>query len=186
MQVGVGDPEGAVNDRDQAEKLDDDDHRVLARLGYAVARAQLFELALLKLLEVQRHDLDLPLEERWPEVQKWLTSWTAGKAARELHLAEAIAADLVNVVKRRNFVTHHAWLFYLAYKERHGGGRAATAYIEWLDEQARYLGLAYDGLMALTEMGRAKLRLDLEGDEALPVWRYSVTEPVPKADAPAP
>jgi hypothetical protein len=89
-----------VNER--TEQLEEDDYPVLARLGYALARAQLFELALMKLLEAQRFDVDQPLEERWNEILGWLTKWTAGKAAKKLHLPEPIAADLLNIVRRRN------------------------------------------------------------------------------------
>jgi hypothetical protein len=169
---------------ERTEQLDDHDRRVLASLGYALARAQLFELALLKLLEVQRHDLDIPLKERWPEILEWLNKWTAGKAAKELHLPEAIAGDLVNLVRCRNVVTHHAWLYYLAHKERHGGQKTADEYTGWLDEQARYLGLAYDALMALVEFGRAGVPMDLKGEDAVPVWRYWLAEPVALADVP--
>jgi hypothetical protein len=41
--------------------LDSADLSIVTRLGYATALAQLFEFAMLKLLEVQRHDLKVPL-----------------------------------------------------------------------------------------------------------------------------
>ncbi len=124
------------------ERLDDGDRSVLAHLGYAIARAQLFELALLKLLEAQRHDVSAPLEDRWPEIEKWLTSKTAGAAAHDLELPESVAADLKVVVGARNLVAHHAWRLYLAARERHGGV-AAEIYETWLDEQARIMELRF-------------------------------------------
>jgi hypothetical protein len=185
-----------MNESDRTERLDDDDHQVLGRLGYALARAQLFELALMKLLEAQRFNVNEPLEERWDEILGWMTRWTAGRLAKELHLPEAIAADLANLVRRRNLVAHDAWLAYLSDKKRHGGQDTAGAYIVWLDEQARYLGLAYDALIVLTTFERygdefaesgidLDMDLDMKGKGALPVWRHSVKEPVPKADVPA-
>ena len=57
---------------DRFEQLDDHDKRVVQRLGYAIARAQLFEFAMAKLLEAQRHDLSVPLDDRWDEISRWL------------------------------------------------------------------------------------------------------------------
>jgi hypothetical protein len=169
---------------DHPEQLSDDDHRVLAALGYAVARAQLFELALKKLLEVQQHDLNVPLEDRWPEILEWMTKWTAGRAAKELQLPEEVASDLVNLVAGRNQVVHNAWLIYVANKDLPGRDKAADESTAWLDEQARRLGLAHDALMALVDFGRAGLPMDLTGEEAVPTWRHFLTEPVGEVDPP--
>src|SRR5215212_8695481 len=90
-----------------SEDIDTLDEDVVLFLGYAVARAQLFEQALLKLLEAQRFDADVAVEERWPTILAWLTRLTAGKAARMLCVPEPLAADLSALVKRRDFVVHH-------------------------------------------------------------------------------
>jgi hypothetical protein len=54
------------------ESIDDLDRDVVLRLGYAVARAQLLEFAMAKLLEAQRQDMAVPLGERWDEIRGWL------------------------------------------------------------------------------------------------------------------
>src|SRR5262245_18324975 len=108
----------------------------------------------MRLLEVQRFGLEQRTEERWDEILGWLTSWSAGRIARELHLPSAIAADLDQIVDRRNRVVHNAWPLYFAHKRLRGGQQAAETYSDWLNEQARYLGLAHDALAALTAMRR--------------------------------
>jgi hypothetical protein len=145
----------------------------------------------MKLLEAQRFDVNEPLGERWDEILGWMTRWTAGKLAKELHLPEAIAADLANLVQRRNLVAHDAWLAYLNDKERQAEQDTAGAWTAWLDEQARYLGLAYDALIALTVFERSRdefeesgVGLDMQGKDAVPVWRHSLPEPVSKANPP--
>jgi hypothetical protein len=108
-----------------------------------------------------------------------------------VHLPEAIAADLANLVHRRNRVAHDAWLAYLSDKENHADQDVAEAWTVWADEQARCLGLAYDALVAITtierygdEFAESGIDLDVKGDDAVPVWRYSLPDPVTKADPP--
>jgi len=157
------------------EKLDRHDGAILSLLGYAAARSQLFEFAMLKLLEVQRHDLSVPLDERWTEIERWLTTFTAGRMAKELRVPEALAADLRAVVDRRNVVTHHSYRFYVARREK-VGDRAVEEYTDWFDEQAATLGYAYNGLMAIVSARRDDSATD---DEAvLELWRESVPAPV--------
>jgi hypothetical protein len=50
-------PVYSVGWRGGPEQLDEHDHTVITRLGYAIARAQLFEFAMVKLLEAQRQDM---------------------------------------------------------------------------------------------------------------------------------
>ena len=163
------------------ERLDELDRSVLERLGYAVARAQLFELALLKLLEAQRHDLEIPLEDRWAEIQTWLTKKTAGVAARDLKLPETVAADLKVVVAARNVVAHHVWRFYLAARERQGPD-AAEVYVRWLDNQARILGTAYNATFALVERARAGI---LRQEQVEQAWRSHFEAPLTELAPPA-
>lgn len=157
------------------EELDDLDRTILSRLGYAVARAQLWEFAMLKLLESQRHELEMPFADRWLEIERWLTKWPAGRIAHELHVPEAVAADLTAIVARRNLVAHHAWRFYLAGREKRGD-RAVAAHAAWLDEQAAAMGRAYNGIMALVAKTREEGQADEDG--VLAVWRRHVHEPV--------
>jgi hypothetical protein len=132
----------------ESESLDEQDYRVLARLGYAVARAQLWEFAMLKLVETQRHDPNEPLDDRWPEIETWLTKWTAGKIAREMHVPDEVAADLKTAAARRNVVAHHAWRYYISARGKRGDS-AVAHYCEWFDEEARMMGLAFNGVMTI-------------------------------------
>jgi 23S rRNA G2069 N7-methylase RlmK/C1962 C5-methylase RlmI len=159
------------------EQLGEPDKSILLRLGYAVARAQLFEFALLKLLEVQRHDLTQPLDKRWPEIERWLTKKTAGSAANELRVPELIASDLAQAVAGRNLVVHHAWRLYLAAGERHGDA-AADLYTDWLELQAKLLGQSYNGLMKLTEAARSSAPTTLTAYAMRTTWREHVRAPV--------
>lgn len=49
-------------------------------LGQAVARAQEVEVVMVRLLEQQRQDTSLPLDDRWDEISAWL-GMTAGSCA---------------------------------------------------------------------------------------------------------
>jgi hypothetical protein len=136
---------------------------------------------LLKLLEAQRHDLRSPLEERWPEIQRWLTTKTAGEAARDLELPESVVLELMAVVKGRNIVAHHVWRFYLDARQRHGD-RATETFNSWLDDQARIMGLAYNATMDLVTDAR-----DGKLDEATAEreWRSHFPDPLTPPKPPA-
>jgi hypothetical protein len=163
-------------DDDRTERLDDDDRAVLCQLGYALARGQLFEIAMLKLVEAQRHDLSLPLDDRWVEIEKWLTKWTAGHAADELRVPNEIAADLHAIVGGRNHVVHRAWWLYIGRRAK-VGDRAVAEYTEWLVEQARLMGRAYNGVMTI--LGRLREDADPPDDAALiALWRTCVPDKV--------
>jgi hypothetical protein len=159
------------------EDLDDLDLHVVEHLGYAVVRSQLFEFAMLKLLEAQQHDLAVPLEERWSEIERWLTKLTAGRAGRKLGVPEAVADDLRRTVKRRITVVHHAWPLYAAAREKHGDD-AGAAYLPWLEDQAAMLGYAFNGLMALVEAAHASSPAASESDTMETLWRSAMPEPV--------
>jgi hypothetical protein len=154
------------------EALDEHDYRILARIGYAVARGQLFEHAMLKLVEVQRHDTTVPLDERWPEVEKWLTKWTAGTIARELSVPDEMAADVKEAVARRNVVAHQSYTFYFVAREKRGD-RAVEEYRNWLDEQARVLGRAYNGLIRVLNALKGS-PTPLPTSAVFEIWREDV------------
>jgi len=158
------------------EELDDEDRDVVAHLGYALARAQLFEFGMTKLLEVQRHDLRVPLDERWHEIKKWL-KLTAGQLRSELGLTSAISDDLRRLVDRRNQVVHQTWLAYQTSRGGTGGASAPADYVRWLEEQAELFGHAYNGLMALVEARRAHPSQAF-ADVAEATWREHVPEPL--------
>jgi hypothetical protein len=159
------------------ERLDDRDRDVLCRLGYAMARAQLWELAMLKLIEAQRHDVTVPLDDRWDDVKEWL-KLPAGRAAGELGVPAPVAADLRAIVERRNLVAHHAWRFYIAAREKRGEA-AADAHAAWLDDQARTMGFAYNGVMALVQ--RTRRDANASDDALVRLWRRSVRAPIPSS-----
>jgi hypothetical protein len=167
----------------RVENLDEHDRTILSRLGYAVARSQLFEYAMLKVLEAQRHDLTVPLDERWSEVERWLRL-TAGAAARELRLPEAVVADLKAVVARRNLVVHHAYRFYFVTREKRGDG-AVEDYLAWFDDQARMLGGAYNGLIWIAEMVSKTPETPPDDEAVLTLWRRAMPTPVEDCELPA-
>ena len=109
-------PVYSVGWRGGPEQLDEHDHTVITRLGYGVARAQLFEFAMVKLLEAQRQDMAIPLDERWPEIRTWLKA-SAGRTSGKLDVPEPIRKDLLAVVECRNVVAHHAYRTYLTARE---------------------------------------------------------------------
>jgi hypothetical protein len=63
------------------ERLDDLDSAVLVRLGSAVARVHLLELAMAKLLKAHGHDMSVPIDDRWDEISGRLRQ-TAGDASQ--------------------------------------------------------------------------------------------------------
>jgi hypothetical protein len=70
-------------------------------------------------VEAQRHDLAVPVDDRWSEIPPWL-DLTAGRAAKRLHVREEIAADLRQLVARRTVVAHKAWILYVGQREKYG------------------------------------------------------------------
>jgi hypothetical protein len=158
-----------------AEELDDRDLRVIEQLGYAVARAQLLEVQMVRLLEAQRHDLAVPLDDRWDEISKWLRL-TAGQLKDHLRVPEVVAKDLKALVGRRNDVAHHAWVRYVAARGIQTTDTAPEDWVEWLAEQARLLGVAYNALVELTAMLRNDERVEDADVESL--WRRHVDRPV--------
>jgi hypothetical protein len=169
-------------DDDRTERLDDDDRAILCQLGYAIARCQQFEIAMLKLVEAQRNNLSVPLDDRWAEIQAWLTKWTAGRAADELRVPEEIASDLRAVVGGRNHVVHRAWWFYVGWRAK-VGERAVAAYTEWLVEQAQLMGRAYNGVMTI--LGRVREDANPPEDaELVTLWRDCVPDPVKDVSVP--
>ena len=166
----------------EKESLDEEDYRVLARLGYAVARAQLWEFAMLKLVETQRHDSAVPLDDRWPEIETWLTKWTAGKVARELSVPDEIAVDLITAANRRNVVAHHAWRYYITARGRRGDS-AVAHYCDWFDEEAQMMGFAFNGVMTIRAALAASAR-PLAGAVVLGLWRQSVPDPIEEGTDP--
>jgi hypothetical protein len=165
---------------DSAESLDSDDMTLVTALGYAVARAQLLEYGMLKVIEAQTHDLTASVDDRWPEIEK-LMKLTAGQSARKLHLPEPVVADLKALANRRNLVAHNAWTMYLAQRGNHGD-RAVGAYRDWLSGEARVFGHGYNALMTLLALWHD--RPDASQDDALGVWRTHVTEPVEAVTVP--
>jgi len=87
------------------------DLRVLENFGLLMYTVQHFEFTLGGVLEVQ---LGLQTwEEREPHFRRWLTM-SAGAVARELHLPEDVAADLRELIKLRNRITHFWLIEYLS------------------------------------------------------------------------
>jgi heme A synthase len=160
---------------------DDVDHRIFLRLGYAVARAQLLEAAMVKLLEAQQQDTRLPLDERWDEIATWL-GLTAGQLRGKLGVPGTVAIDLKHAVDRRNRVAHQAWMLYSLARDRQA---SADTWAPWLADEAAMLAQVTHGLARLTELVRAIRESGAEVDpaELERVWRETVPEPVaPRPD----
>ncbi len=156
------------------ESLDEHDKDVVLLLGYAVARAQLFEHMLVKLLEVQHFKPDVPFEERWAEISKWVTK-TAGWVAHKLDVPEPFAADVSAAVQTRNFVAHHAYTWYVAARAGTGGHAVDDATM-LLNRASGTLGLAYNGLAEIVTAAR-KAHAGLPDDKRLmAIWRNAVPQ----------
>jgi hypothetical protein len=163
------------------EQLDEHDWEIITRLGYAMARAQLFEFAMVKMREAQQHDLNLPLEERWVEIAKWLKE-SAGTTSGRLEVPKPIRKDLIALVESRNAVAHHAYRSYVAARGNRGD-RAVEEWAAWFEAQVEKLGPAYNAVMSIALALRDET-LDDEG--LLRVWRESIPEPVEPVSFPSP
>jgi hypothetical protein len=157
------------------------DGRIYLRLGYAVSKTQLLEVAMVKLLEALRQDLSQPLDDRWDEISEWL-DLPAGRIKRRLGLPEAVAEDLHATIGRRNRVAHEAWLLYSLASDREA---SAETWAPWLDDEAAMFGEVTRGVALLAEFvreARAEGReVDAAGLERK--WREDVPQPIaPRPD----
>jgi hypothetical protein len=155
------------------ENLDEHDETIVLLLGYAVARAQLFEHAMLKMLEAQKHDLDVPLDQRWAEIWKWLKE-SAGTTSGRLRVPKPIRKDLSAVVEARNRVAHDSYRMYTTARGNRGDHTVAE-WGDWFATQTKKFGDAYNGVMSIT-MALREGELDDEG--LIGVWRSWVRDPV--------
>jgi hypothetical protein len=147
------------------ESIDRLDEAVLEQLGYAVARGQLFELALARLRNLQRQDLADPL--RLPKV---------------------VADDVREVIARRELTLHHAWLLYErarteARDDAIEEAACAERWIGWLVDQSDVLGRAANGLDWLTRLVRQGGER-FEAAQLERVWRCHVAGPLDRAEPP--
>jgi hypothetical protein len=159
------------------EQLDDDDRDVLLLLGYTVGRAQLLEHALLKLLEAQHFNDDADQDERWHEIQHWLTKYTARRTANKLRVPEEIATDLGELVTGRDFLVHHSYRFYLSARGTRGD-EVVREYLEWFHGLSAALGYGYNGLMSIVAALQERANSELDGEALMRLWRNHVSEPV--------
>jgi hypothetical protein len=158
-----------------------DDERIYLRLGLAMSKAQLLEVALVKLVEARRQDLSLPLDDRWAEISTWL-GMTAGQLQPLLGVPDAVAADVRAAIGRRNRVAHDAWMLYSVASDSRA---SADTWAPWLEAEAAMLQQVVHGLGRLRDRVE-QLRTGGEGvDDAklLHVWRTYVPEPIaPRPD----
>src|SRR4051794_18279234 len=124
-----------------------DDERIYLRLGIAMSKAQLLELALVKLVEAQRHDLSLPLDDRWAEISKWI-DMTAGELRSLLAVPPVVAADVRSATGRRNRIAHDVWLTYSVGNDTR---TPADVWARWLEAEAAMLQHVASGLMRLRD-----------------------------------
>jgi hypothetical protein len=158
-----------------------DDERIYLRLGIVMSKAQLLELALVKLVEAQRQDLSLPLDERWAEISNWL-GMPAGQLRSLLGVPGVVAEDVSAAIGRRNRVAHEAWLLYSVASDSRA---SADTWAPWLEEEAAMLQQVVHGLARLRDSVE-ELRTAGEGvddAELVRVWREYVPEPIaPRPD----
>jgi hypothetical protein len=163
------------------ERDPEDDERIYLRLGIAMSKAQLLEVVLVKLLEAQRQDLSLPLDDRWAEISKWL-GMTAGQLQRLLGIPEVVAADVRAAIGRRNRVAHDAWVLYsVATNSRD----SADTWAPWLEAEGAMLQHVVHGLARLRDHVE-QVRTDgeqVDDADLVRVWRQYVPEPItPRPD----
>lgn len=134
-----------------------------------------------RLLEQQRHDTSLPLDDRWEEISGWL-DLTAGQLRARLGVPDEVARDLQAAVGRRNRVAHDAWMLYSAAANRQ---ESADTWVPWLHGEATMFMQVRRGLWCLA----AHLRdarvggCEVTDDAVLRVWRQYVPDPVqPRPD----
>jgi hypothetical protein len=161
-------------------RISRDDQRIYLRLGLAISKAQLLEVALVKLVEAQRQDLSLPLDDRWAEIATWL-GMTAGRLQRLLGVPEVVASDVRAAIGRRNRVAHDAWMLYSVASNSRA---SADTWAPWLEAEAAMLQQVVHGLARLRDcVEQLRTRGELVDDaDLLRVWRNYV----PEAIAPRP
>ena len=157
-------------------RRDEDDQRIYIRLGIAVSKAQLLEIALVKLLEAERQDLSRPLDDRWEEISAWL-GMTAGHLRKLLGVPEIVAKDLEAAIGRRNRIAHNAWVLYSTGEDSRA---SAEVWAPWLEGEASMLQRIVRGLAGLRDYIQRQRAAgnaidDVELERA---WREHVPEPV--------
>jgi hypothetical protein len=153
-----------------------DDERIYRRLGFAVSKGQMLELAMVRLAEAEKHDLASPLDDRWDEITRW-REMPAGQLQRLLSVPEVIAADLSAAIGRRNRVVHEAWI---GYRIGDDSRASADAWAPFLDEEAEMLQLVVRGVVRLRILREDG---DPTHDELVEVWREEVQESIePRPD----
>jgi hypothetical protein len=170
-------PSASLRIIEPVEEIDDLDKDVLSQLGYAMARAQLLEWAIAKLLEATWQDTTLPLDERWAEINRWLKD-SAGRLSDQLGVPRTVARDLQQAVARRNQVAHKSWIYYRNAREKAQGDVASADWVLWLAEQAAILGRAYNGVIAMRDTVRQQGADDVEYPALEQAWRVHVPDPI--------
>jgi hypothetical protein len=128
---------------------------------------------MLKMLEAQQHDLDVPLDERWVEIRDWLRE-SAGTTSGRLRGPKPIRNDLSAAVEARNRVAHDSYRMYVTARGNRGD-RAVAEWGDWFVTQTKKFGKAYNGLISIT---RALREGELDDAGLVRLWRQWVPDPV--------
>jgi hypothetical protein len=146
-----------------------------------MSKAQLLEVALVKLVEAQHQDISLPLDDRWAEISTWL-GMTAGRLQRLLGVPDVVAGDVRAAIGRRNRVAHDAWMLYSVASDSRA---SADTWAPWLEAEAAMLQKVVHGLARLRDRV-AQLRTSgepVDDAELARLWRTYLPEPVaPRPD----
>jgi hypothetical protein len=132
----------AVRDSVGVARDPQDDERIYLRLGLAMSKAQLLEIALVKLMEVKQQDLSLPLDDRWAEISSWI-DMTAGQLHKRLGVPQVMSADVQAAISRRNRIAHEVWI---AYSVGNDSRASANTWVPWLEAEAAMLQQVVHGL----------------------------------------
>lgn len=146
-----------------------------------MSKAQLLEVALVKLVEAQRQELALPLDDRWDEISKWL-GMTAGQLQPLLGVPDVVATDLRAAIGRRNRVAHDAWMLYSVAADSTG---SAEVWGPWLESEAAMLQQVVHGISCLRDhVAQVRSNGSRPRDEDLGrVWRSHIPVPIePRPD----
>ena len=168
------------------ERITQEDLKVLAEYGRTMLSVQLFELALMGLVQVNQPEPPevVPFDEAWKQVQP-LFGMTAGQLRKELKKQASVTDDLLDeiqiAVNTRNKLAHY-YLLEFRMRSFSAGGVPREAVEEMvmvralfqdlnarlealMHQRAKERGWDLNDLGALTEQDLRRIAAEVESDE---------------------